>query len=211
MSRLDARVGKRALDLVVSAAALPAAGLVMIPAAVAVRLEDGGPVLHVSTCLGRDREPFPLLKLRTTKVGAPDLPTLGGESCSAAPDDPSCTRVGRALRRSGIDRLPQLLNVLMGQMSLVGPRPSPPADQGSDHPYEPARYDVRPGLTGLSQMTLRGEDSLDRRCRLDAYYAEAHTFGGDLWVLWATVARALGGREFSRDTTQPVQRSATRA
>lgn len=193
MRNLYALIGKRTLDVTFSLAALPAAALVLLPAAVAIRLEDGGPVLHVSTRLGRDREPFPMLKLRTMRVGAPDLRNPDGTTFSS-PHDPRCTRVGRLLRRTSIDELPQLLNVLAGQMSLVGPRPSPPNSQGSFRPHELRRYDVRPGITGLSQVMLRNEGTLTQRLRIDAYYAGAHSLLGDVYVLVHTVTRVLGGR-----------------
>lgn len=187
-----ARVGKRALDVLVATAALPAAALVAVPAAVAIRLEDGGPVLHVSPRLGRERIPFRMLKLRTMRVGAPDLRNPDGTTYSAV-DDPRCTRVGRVLRRASIDELPQLLNVLAGQMSLVGPRPSPPGSQGSFREQDLRRYDVRPGITGLSQVVLRNEGSLVDRLELDARYVDRLSLRLDLWVLARTAGRVLGG------------------
>lgn len=187
-----ARLGKRPLDVLVSAAALPVAALVMVPAAVAVRLEDGGPVLQISTCLGRDQAPFPRFTFRTTRSGAPEL----GASTHPSPDDPSCTRVGQVLRRTGIDALPQLLNVFIGQMSLVGPRPTSSDDRHDGNcQFWHLRYDVRPGITGLGQVMLPSQGPSALRCRLDASYAEMHSLRGDLWVLWRTVAQRLGWRE----------------
>lgn len=187
------RAGKRLLDVLVAAAALPVTALVLLPAAVAVRIEDGGPALHVSTRLGQDRVPFPMLKLRTMRVGGPDLRNPDGTTYSA-PDDPRCTRVGKVLRRTSLDELPQLLNVLAGHMSLVGPRPSPPGSQGSFRPRDLRRYEVRPGITGLSQVLLRNEGSLARRLELDVRYVDELSLRLDLWVLAQTVVRVLSRR-----------------
>ncbi|MCK0112771.1 sugar transferase [Ornithinimicrobium sp. F0845] len=193
MTGLYARGGKRALDLALTLAALPGAAVVVGAAALAVRLEDGGPALHVSPRLGRDRIAFPMLKLRTMRVGAPDLRNPDGTTYSSG-DDPRTTRVGRLLRRTSIDELPQLLNVLAGQMSLVGPRPSPPGSQANFTAADLRRYDVRPGITGLSQVLLRNEGALTERLRLDARYVDDLCLRLDLWLLGRTVARVLGGR-----------------
>lgn len=186
-----ARVGKRALDVVLSAAALPVAALAVVPTALAIRLEDGGPVLDVRTCLGRDRVPFPLLTLRTTALAGPvglDPDDPGGEHLGHA----RRTRVGQVLRRTGLDMLPQLVSVLRGQMSLVGPSPRPTSDHVGPHPLEQHRYTVRPGMTGLAQETLHPEEGWDLRCRVDAFYAEEHRLGIDMWVLWAAATRLCG-------------------
>ncbi|WP_256842682.1 sugar transferase [Ornithinimicrobium cryptoxanthini] len=197
MTGAYARVLKRALDLALAAAALPVAAVVVAPAALAVRLEDGGPVLHVSTRLGRDRAPFLMLKLRTMHTGAPDLRNPDGTTFSAL-DDPRTTRVGRLLRRTSIDELPQLLNVLAGQMSLVGPRPSPPDSQASFRAADLRRYEVRPGITGLSQVLLRNEGTLTQRLETDVRYVDELSLRLDLWVLGRTVTRVLGGRGVHR-------------
>lgn len=185
--------GKRLLDVAVSLAALPLAAVVVLPAAVAVRLEDGGPALHVSPRLGRDRAPFAMLKLRTMRVGGPDLRNPDGTTYSA-PDDPRVTRVGRVLRRTSLDELPQLLNVLAGHMSLVGPRPSPPGSQGSFRPQDHRRYEVRPGITGLSQVVLRNGGTLTQRLELDVRYVDELSLRLDLQVLARTAGRVLSRR-----------------
>lgn len=192
MSVTYARVGKRLLDVLVAAAALPVAAVVVVPAAVAVRLEDGGPALHVSPRLGRGRAPFGMLKLRTMRVGAPDVRNPDGTTYSSS-KDPRCTRVGRVLRRTSVDELPQLLNVLAGQMSLVGPRPSPPASQDRFRAQDLRRYDVRPGITGLSQVVLRNDGSLTERLELDVRYVDEVSLRLDAWVLARTAGRVLRG------------------
>lgn len=201
MPDVYARSGKRVLDLVLAAAALPAAAVVVLPAAVAVRLEDGGPAFHVSERLGRDRVPFGMLKLRTMRVGAPDVRNADGTTYSS-PDDPRTTRVGRLLRRTSVDELPQLLNVITGRMSLVGPRPSPPGSQGGFRPADLRRYEVRPGLTGLSQVVLRNEGTLQERLDLDVRYVDEVSLLLDLRVLVLTVARVLGARGVYREAVR---------
>ena len=201
MPGVYARAGKRVLDVTLAAATLPVAAGVVLPAAVAVRLEDGGPVLHVSPRLGRDRTPFGMLKLRTMRPGAPDVRNPDGTTYSA-PDDPRTTRVGRVLRRTSVDELPQLLNVLAGQMSLVGPRPSPPGSQGGFRPADLRRYETRPGITGLSQVLLRNEGTLQERLELDVRYVDEVSLRLDLWVLALTVARVLGARGVYREAAR---------
>lgn len=118
------RRGKRVADLIGVAALAPAAALLTSAAAIAIKLDDGGPVLYRSTRLGKDLKPFTLFKLRSMSVDAPDVRNPDGTTFSSA-DDPRVTRVGRILRKTSIDELPQLVNVLRGDMSLIGPRPSP--------------------------------------------------------------------------------------
>lgn len=197
MTEAYARVVKRAVDLALAAAVLPGAAVVVAPAAVAVWLEDGWPVLHVSPRLGRDREPFPMLKLRTMRTGSADVRNADGTTFSS-PDDPRTTRVGRVLRRTSIDELPQLLNVLAGQMSLVGPRPSPLGSQSNFRERDLRRYEVRPGITGLAQVLLRNEGTLAQRLEADVRYVDELSLRLDLWVLRQTVARVLGGRGIHR-------------
>ena len=179
---------KRLLDVVVSLAALILLSPVLAAVAVAVVLDSGGPVLFRQQRVGRGGGTFPMLKFRTM---APDAAARGPHFTS--PDDPRITRVALLLPRPSPDELPQLWNVLLGQMSLVGPRPDVPAQQ-ADYRAEDwsLRCSVRPGITGLAQATLRSHATPQQRLRADLDYVRSHTLLLDFKILWWTLRR-LGG------------------
>lgn len=192
-----ARRGKRALDVAGALIMLPPAGVLMTAAAVAIRLEDGAPVVYNSTRLGKDMKPFTLHKLRSMRVNAPDLRNADGSTYSAA-DDPRVTRVGRFLRKTSVDELPQLFNVLKGDMSLIGPRPSP---AGHEHTYTEGfkrKFEVLPGITGYSQALNRNSDSLQERERTDTYYVNNVSLRLDAEILWRTAVTVLTSRNLNR-------------
>jgi exopolysaccharide biosynthesis polyprenyl glycosylphosphotransferase len=190
-------LAKRAFDLVVGALlGLLAAPLVGV-AVLAIKLEDGGPVLHRSRRAGVEESVFECLKLRTMRVGAEeeqtDLEALN-EAHGALfkiRDDPRVTRVGRVLRRYSIDELPQLWNVLRGEMSLVGPRPLPLRDYELLDDLHRKRYLVLPGLTGLWQVSGRSDLSFDELVRLDFYYVETWSIWLDLTIIARTIPVVL--------------------
>lgn len=191
------RRGKRLADIAAVLLLAPAAGAVTAAAAIAVKADDGGPVLYRSTRLGRGMRPFTLYKLRTMAVDAPDLRNADGTTYSAD-DDPRVTRVGRWLRRTSVDELPQLVNVLRGEMSMIGPRPSPP---GREHTYTSGfrrRFDVLPGITGYSQALHRNSDTLAERERTDTYYVDHVSPALDLEILWRTAVTVLSARNLNR-------------
>lgn len=179
---------KRALDIVGALLALSLLWPVLLLAALAVALESGRPVLFRQLRVGLQGRTFTLLKFRSmVKDASARGPafTTGG--------DPRITRVGRFLRRSSIDELPQLLNVLRGDMSLVGPRPDLPSQAGGYRPEDWAlRCRVRPGITGLAQATLRSEATPEQRLCADLAYARNPSLGEDLRILLMTLRR-LGG------------------
>ena len=180
---------KRAMDLLFSVSGLLLLWPVMLVAAVAVAADSGLPVLFVQQRVGRGGRGFGMLKFRSMVV---DAAVTGSYETQA--DDPRITRVGRWLRRTSVDELPQLLNVLKGEMSLVGPRPDVPAQRAN---YTAAdwleRCSVRPGLTGLAQVTLRSLATPAQRLALDLQYVREAGPVLDLKILGRTLAR-LGGR-----------------
>jgi len=150
--------------------------------ALLVRLDSPGPVLFRQQRVGRGGKPFWILKFRTMVVEAE---RLGGYATLSG--DPRITRVGRWLRRSSLDELPQLVNVVRGDMSLVGPRPDVPAQQCLYAPRDwQLRCSVRPGITGLAQVRLRSLATYEQRLELDLCYARKHNFLLDLLVLIQT-------------------------
>jgi lipopolysaccharide/colanic/teichoic acid biosynthesis glycosyltransferase len=172
----------RALDVVGAGAALVLASPVLGIAALAVKLGDGGPVLYRQRRVGKDREEFELLKLRTMVVGAE------GQGAGFAVDrgDPRITPVGRILRRLSVDELPQLWNVLRGEMSLIGPRPTLLYQVEAYTDRQRRRLEVKPGLTGWAQIHGRAEVPWDDRIELDLWYVEHRSPWVDLKILART-------------------------
>ena len=189
---------KRAFDVAVASVALLAVSPVLLVAALAVLISSGRPIMFRQERLGCHREPFRIMKLRTLKnaeeVGVDPLethddgPVLHSEMVAGRQ-----TAVGKFLRRTGIDELPQLFNVLAGQMSLVGPRPFVPEECWVLDGRSEQRFDVRPGITGLWQVSGQHSLSLDELARLDAFYVDTWTFKSDLRILAKTPSRLWQG------------------
>lgn len=176
---------KRLFDVLVSLLALAVFSPVLLLAAAAVALESGLPVLFHQVRVGRGGREFPMLKFRSM---VKDAESIGPYQTSDR--DPRITRVGGFLRRTSIDELPQLLNVLAGDMSLVGPRPDVPAQRTL---YSPAQWQercsVRPGLTGWAQAIYRSEATMEQRIDLDLRYAREAGVWLDLKIIAWTVLR----------------------
>ncbi|MGZ5179946.1 MAG: sugar transferase [Ramlibacter sp.] len=179
---------KRLLDIVASLLALLLLSPVLVLAAGAVALESGFPVLFRQQRVGQGGRLFQMFKFRSM---VKDAASIGPYFTSG--DDPRITRVGRFLRRSSIDELPQLLNVLRGDMSLVGPRPDVPAQQALYRPEDWAvRCSVRPGITGLAQATLRSQATPEQRLAADLDYARRPGLWRDLRIIAMTFGRLTG-------------------
>jgi len=171
-----------------------------LAASIAIKLDDGGPVLFRQTRIGRDGRPFACLKFRTMYRDAEDR-QHGLERHNEADgalfkirDDPRVTAVGRLLRRFSIDELPQLFNVLRGEMSLVGPRPLPERDFMRLEDWHRKRYLVLPGMTGLWQVSGRSDLDFDDLVRLDFLYLERWSVFLDLSILVKTVPAVFSRR-----------------
>ncbi|MGC8839512.1 MAG: sugar transferase [Anaerolineae bacterium] len=184
------------MDLVLAAVGLVAAAPLMACIALAIKLDSPGPVLFRQWRAGKDKKPFRMLKFRTMVDGAeamlPDIIAERGlqEPVLKVPDDPRVTRVGRFLRATGLDELPQLWNVLRGEMSLVGPRPEEWRLVPYYGPHHEARFSVRPGLTGPVQV--RGPVlSLEERAALELAYVRNRSLWEDLKLLLQTVPKVL--------------------
>jgi lipopolysaccharide/colanic/teichoic acid biosynthesis glycosyltransferase len=194
---------KRALDLAGSAVALTLLSPLLALLAVAVRLDSRGPVLFRQARLGRELVEFTVLKFRTMHAGMPDdihreyIATLAaggeGEGLKKLTADPRVTRVGRVLRKTSLDELPQLVNVLGGRMSLVGPRPALRYELEHYEPHHYERFSVKPGITGLWQVSGRNRLGFRAMLDLDVEYAR---HGGplmDLRILAKTPVAAVTG------------------
>jgi len=196
------QVAKRAEDLMLSAIAVTLLSPVLVVAALLIRLTSPGPILFVQPRVGFNNEAINVYKFRTMYTHMADL----GAKQTTTRDDPRVTPVGRFLRRFSIDELPQLLNVLQGSMSLVGPRPHGTEMMVGDRFYHEAvrgyagRHRVKPGITGYAQVKgLRGEvrtiERAKRRVELDKYYVDHWSFWLDVYILFATVRAVLFDRD----------------
>src|SRR5919112_1391880 len=189
-------VVKRIFDFVVCLVALPVVFPLIVITAIVVYLDSPGPIFFGQERTGQHGLRFKMWKFRTMVPNAEDLKaSLQHLNVLPAPDfkiidDPRITRVGRILRASSLDELPQIWNILRGQMSLVGPRPTSFAASTYDlwHTY---RLEVMPGITGLWQVKGRNSTTFDERLRLDIAYIDNMSFGMDLKILWWTVSSVL--------------------
>ncbi len=188
---------KRALDIVGALFAIALTLPFWIAAALAIRFDSPGPVFFVQQRAGRNNRPFPCVKFRTMVVDAEArLEELRRRNEISGPvfkvrNDPRLTRVGRVLRKYSIDELPQFLNVLAGQMSLVGPRPPIPQEVKSYEPDQVRRLSVRPGITGLWQVSGRNRIAFEDWVRLDLQYIDEWSLWLDLQILVATIPAVL--------------------
>ena len=180
---------RRALDIVLSAAALVLTAPLMLAAVIAIKLESRGPALYRQRRSGLHGEPFDMLKLRTMVDGAEHI----GAGLAVNVNDSRITRVGALLRRTSLDELPNLLNVLRGEMSLVGPRPTLPAQVAQYTPRQRLRLSVKPGITGWAQINGRASLPWSERIELDLHYVEHRSLLLDLQILARTPALVLGG------------------
>jgi len=173
---------KRALDLAGASLALLLASPLLFLAALAISLDDRGPVLYRQRRVGRDGKEFDLLKLRTMVVGA----EAQGAGWAVNEGDPRITRAGRVLRRLSLDELPQLWNVVRGEMSLVGPRPTLAYQVERYTPRQRRRLEVKPGITGWAQVQGRARVPWDDRIEFDVWYVEHRSLWLDLRILART-------------------------
>ena len=179
----------RALDVAGASLGLALASPFLAASALAIKLEDRGPVLYRQRRVGRGGEEFELLKLRTMVVGA----ETQGAGWAVNVGDPRITRVGRVLRRLSLDELPQLWNVVRGEMSLIGPRPTLAYQVERYTERQRRRLEVKPGITGWAQIHGRAKLPWDERIELDVWYVEHRSPLLDLKILLRTPLALVGG------------------
>jgi lipopolysaccharide/colanic/teichoic acid biosynthesis glycosyltransferase len=180
---------RRVLDIVVSSTALLLSAPLLALAALAIRLEGPGSVIYRQRRVGLHGHPFDALKLRTMVQGAEHI----GAGLAVNADDSRITRVGSVLRRTSVDELPNLVNVLRGEMSLIGPRPTLPVQVEQYSERQRGRLEIKPGITGWAQVNGRATLPWGERIELDLYYIEHRSLALDLRILWRTAAMVLGG------------------
>ena len=191
---------KRAMDIVLSLLALLVGSPLFLLSALAIRLDSSGPILFRQRRIGRKGRPFTVVKFRTMHARAEaEQERLASLNEATGPlfkirDDPRVTRAGRILRRISLDELPQVFNVLMGEMSWVGPRPGTPAEVASYQPWQRKRLEVLPGITGFWQISGRSDLSFEEMVRLDIYYVENWSPWLDVVILLRTIPAVISGR-----------------
>jgi lipopolysaccharide/colanic/teichoic acid biosynthesis glycosyltransferase len=201
---LIARRLKRALDLGLAGLLLVVLSPILALVAIGIRIDSSGPVLFIQSRVGRRGHEFRMFKFRTMCADAEaQLPQLahlnvGGSRLIRINNDPRVTRFGSFLRRTSLDELPQLVNVVKGEMSLVGPRPQAPQEVAQYTDKQRVRLSVPPGMTGLWQVTARDDPRFDEWVRLDLQYIERWSIGLDLKILLKTPAVML--RTVNRST-----------
>ena len=182
---------KRVLDICISLIGLPFFGLLFVVVAPAIKLEDKGSIFYRAKRRGLNGRIFDMYKFRSMKMNAPDIRNADNSTYNS-PDDPRITKVGKFLRMTSVDEVPQILNVLKGDMSLIGPRPVTTNRPLED--YDKKRIDrlkVRPGITGYTQAYYRNSIDQEEKLQYDADYAKKVTFLGDLKILFKTVETVL--------------------
>lgn len=181
---------KRILDFIIGLIALPFIIVITLIMAPIIYINDKGPIFYNASRLGRNGKPFKMYKFRSMMVNAPDIRNKDGSTYNGD-DDPRVTKVGRFMRKTSIDELLQFLNVLLGDMSLIGPRPDPLDDMEIYTEHQKMKLNVRPGITGYNQAYYRNSVEQNEKFEHDVYYAENISFFLDIKIFFKTIATIL--------------------
>lgn len=181
---------KRVIDLVASLIAVPFVLLLMIIIGPLIWLDDRGPIFYVGKRIGYKGKPFGMLKFRSMKVNAPDIRLEDGSTYNGD-DDPRVTTIGKFLRKTSLDEIPQFLNVLTGQMSVIGIRPDPLDWLEKYNEHEKVILTVKPGITGYNQAFYRNSADGDLKLKNDVYYAEHISFSLDVKIFFKTIKTVI--------------------
>lgn len=190
---------KRFFDVLFSIIAMPFLGIAILIFAPIIHFTDKGPVFYNASRLGKNGKIFKMYKFRSMHVNAPDIRLSDGSTYNGE-DDPRVTKVGRFIRKTSIDELPQLLNVLDGSMSIIGPRPDPPDDLERYTDDVKVLLTVRPGITGYCQAYWRNGATGREKTEADAYYALNYSFAFDIKILFRTVLTVFKRSNTYRNT-----------
>lgn len=181
---------KRFFDLVLAIIALPFLLLIIVIIGPIIYLEDRGPIFYNAPRLGRDGKTFKMYKFRSMKVHAPDIRNEDGSTFNAE-DDPRLTKIGRFIRKTSIDEVPQILNIIKGDMSFIGPRPDLPEHRELYEGNEERKLEVRPGLTGYNQAYFRNTVPWKERIQNDIYYIENLSWRLDVKIFFKTAIAVM--------------------
>jgi undecaprenyl phosphate N,N'-diacetylbacillosamine 1-phosphate transferase len=181
---------KRIIDIIISLIILPLILPLILVIGILIKMEDKGPMFYPGKRLGKNQIVFNMYKLRTMKVNAPDIRNKDGSTFNAV-NDPRLTKIGKFLRITSIDELPQIFNVLIGNMSFIGPRPDLPEALNYYNENEIQKLDVRPGITGYSQAYYRNSILQSAKFKNDIYYVNNISFILDLKILIVTIKNVV--------------------
>lgn len=191
---------KRFLDFMIALIALPFVLLIIIIVSPFILFEDGFPIFYNANRIGQHGKLFKMYKFRSMKKDAPDIRLADGSTYNGE-DDPRVTKIGEILRKTSIDEIPQLLNVLKGDMSLIGPRPDPP-DWLEKYPEDVKVFlNVKPGITGYSQAYYRNSVDGEEKMKNDVFYAKHFSFFLDIKIFFKTIAVVLKHENTYKDAS----------
>ncbi|MFC4100418.1 sugar transferase [Paenibacillus xanthanilyticus] len=177
---------KRMIDCLAVVLAMPFLLSIILILAILIKIDDGGPVFYRGARLGKHGKVFKMFKLRTMRVNSPDLRNADGSTYNSS-HDPRLTKIGGVLRKTSLDELPQLINVLLGDMSLIGPRPDLPEHLNYYEGNEGKKLEVLPGLTGYNQAYFRNGAEWKQRIQNDIYYIENLSLLLDIKITFKTI------------------------
>ena len=191
---------KRLIDILIGLFALPFVLLIIVCCAPFIFLTDRGPIFYNATRAGKGYKPFKMFKLRSMYVNSPDIKNPDGSTFNSD-NDPRVTPIGRFMRKTSLDEFPQFLNILIGDMSFIGPRPKLYREgrlNESDATEDMKKsFTVKPGVTGYAQAYYRNSITQDEKFKWDAYYAEHVSLWMDVKILWQTVVSVLGRKNIN--------------
>ncbi len=198
---------KRVIDFLGALIFLPFVLIEIIILAPIIWLTDKGPVFYNAKRAGKDYKPFKMFKLRSMYVNSPDLKNPDGSTFNSD-NDPRVTPIGRILRKTSLDEVPQFLNILTGDMSFIGPRPKlyegEEVYNGFSDEYKKS-FEVKPGITGYAQAYYRNSITQDEKFHWDAYYADHISFWMDVKIIWQTVVSVLGRKNINTEQSYKQQ------
>lgn len=194
------RLVKRFFDLVCSIILLIPICIIISVSAIFIKVEDGGPIFYMAERTGRFGKPFRMFKLRSMKVNAPDIRLADGSTYNGD-DDPRVTRFGKFARKTSIDELPQVINILKGDMSFIGPRPDTPMYLDKYTDEERIVLTVRPGITGYNQAINRNSVLTKEKLKNDIYYVQHLSIWFDIKIIIMTVVTVLSHKNINRSAS----------
>lgn len=195
---------KRFFDIVCSAILMIPIGIVIAVSAIFIKAEDKGSVFYMATRTGRFGKPFKMYKLRSMKANAPDI-RLDDGSTYNGDDDPRVTKFGKFARKTSIDELPQIINILKGEMTFIGPRPDTPMYLDKYTDEERIILTVRPGVTGYNQAINRNSVLTKEKLKNDVYYVKHLSLLFDIKILFMTITTVLGHKNVNRANTETAE------
>lgn len=195
------KICKRIIDFMIGLISLPFLGIIVVIMAPIIYFNDRGPVFYNAYRLGKNGKPFKMYKFRSMMVNAPDIRNEDGSTYNGN-DDPRVTKVGQFMRKTSIDELPQIFNVFLGDMSLIGPRPDPLDDMEVYTEHQKKKLAVRPGITGYNQAYYRNSVEQDKKFEHDVYYAENISFWLDIKIFFKTFATIFSQDNVYNDASE---------